>query len=291
MPEQRPRILIIGAGYVGLEAARRFQDAGYEAVLARRSALAQPGFRSLVCDVTDREGVRALPEAQAILYAVSAGESSEQAYEQAYSIGVKNVVDACLAQRERPRFYLVSSTSVYAEAAGGEVDETSTDLVRQGASRFIVLGEDLLLRSGLDGAILRCGGIYGPGRTSFLQRVQDGLERLKPAQPSYTNRIHRDEIGAIALFLERKRSPGMQIVNAVDKISSSRDEVIQWLAQELGVKAPLEDGTAAARERGAGKRVNSGKLQEMGYSYLYPSFREGYAPLLNSLELERRPRR
>lgn len=43
------------------------------------------------------------------------------------------------------------------------------------------------------GTALRLGGIYGPGRTSLVEKVRAGDAECTP-EPSWTNRIHRDDV-------------------------------------------------------------------------------------------------
>ncbi|MEK7854608.1 MAG: hypothetical protein AAB288_00845, partial [Acidobacteriota bacterium] len=180
------------------------------------------------------------------------------------------------------RFYLSSSTSAYAATQGEIVTEETTELSQKGSSRFIVKGERLLLDSGLDGAVLRYGGIYGPGRTSMIRRIRDRMETLTPNAVQYTNRIHCDDAAAIVAYVMEKSS-GMEIFNAVDAQAIPRDDVIAWVAKELGMAIEDYPKDLSVRKSKPHKRVISAKLRAIGYPYLYPSFREGYAPLIATL--------
>jgi len=63
--------------------------------------------------------------------------------------------------RGLPMVY-ISSTSVYAEAGGGWVDETSAVAEDDSRAMAMVTAERATLRAG--GTVVRCAGIYGPGR-------------------------------------------------------------------------------------------------------------------------------
>lgn len=272
-----PRILVAGAGYLGLAFAEISK--GSDVTLARRSPKASEDFRTVTCDFTDPSSFGALPEVDCVYYAVAADEATEAAYQKAYFQGLKNLVDHYEKQSEKPAFFYSSSTSVYA-ASEGELCYEDSPLVQGGLSRFMAEGERYLLDSKLRGTVLRYGGLYGPGRTSFLKRVQQGLESLTPQSPHFTNRIHQaDAVGMVAFLFERQE-PG--IFNAVDREPSLRDDVVRFVAEELGLEAsklPIAD-----QKIGRGhKQVRSDKIQKLGYSFEVPSYREGYRALIRSL--------
>lgn len=273
----KPRLLIIGAGYIGQALADRVQSQ-WDVFTARRSP--REDRNSVVCDVSRPETLKDLPDVDAIFYAVAADESSDEAYKKAYADGLGNVLAAYA--RRRPRFILASSTSVYAENQGGWVHEDDGVLVTTGPSRFIVEGEKALLASGFPGAILRFGGLYGPGRTAFARRILNREEPLSRGVSAFANRTHRDDAIGIAAFLLDDKSPAMRVINAVDSEPAGRNEVILWMLDHLGMDRqgyPEVEGPVKGLHRGH-KRISNERIRKLGYSFLYPSYREGYAALL-----------
>ncbi|MBC7662092.1 MAG: NAD-dependent epimerase/dehydratase family protein [Chitinophagaceae bacterium] len=274
-----PKLLIAGAGYLGLALAESLRGSDTKCYLARRSPLEVEGCITVACDFTDPSTLVQLPMVESIYYAVAADSRSEEAYEKAYFIGLQNLIHHYQQRGLAPRFYLSSTTSVYAASNGERVSENERNLVSATPSRHMVRGEQLLLQSGFQGAILRYGGIYGPERTGMLRRVRDKLEVLAPNAPQYTNRIHRDDAVGIAKFLMGKPTDGMMILNAVDQEASLRDDVIRYVLKALQMKEddyPFDLTQVSASH----KRVDSTKLQSLGYRYIFPSYREGYASLL-----------
>lgn len=271
-----PRILVAGAGYLGLAFAEISK--GSEVTLARRSPKTTEGFRTVACDFTDPSTFEVLPEVDCIYYAVAADGASEEAYEKAYFVGLRNLVDHYQKQDKKPAFFYSSSTSVYA-AADGEPCFEDSPLVETGLSRFMVEGERYLLNSALRGTVLRYGGLYGPGRTSFLRRVSEGLESLTPQYPHYTNRIHQADAVRMVAFLYEQKAEG--IFNAVDQAPALRDDVIRFVAQEVGIDPSTLPISEQKPTRGH-KHVRSDKIQKLGYSFEVPSYREGYRPLIQS---------
>lgn len=273
-----PRVLVAGAGYLGMALAERMKDSAV--TLARRSAIETAGFKAYRCDFSDADTLRALPEFDLVYYAASADKGTDEAYEKAYFTGLKNLVDHFKTRAVRPAFFYSSSTSVYA-ADQGEICTETAPLTQSGPSRHMVRGEAYLLESGLRASVLRYGGIYGPGRTSFLQRVRVGLEALTPGHVRYMNRIHQADAVGLVPFLFEKEANG--IFNAVDQEPTIRDEVILWVAEALGLPRETIPLSSTPPSRGH-RRVVSTQIQDLGYRFQMPSFREGYLPLLATLD-------
>jgi nucleoside-diphosphate-sugar epimerase len=141
----------------------------------------------------------------------------------------------------------------------------------------------LLADSGFEHCVLRCGGIYGPGPTRLIDTVAAGTASFDPTEPSYTNRIHADDVAGAAAFLLFHPAPG-RLVLGVDEEPAELGDVLTWLANELGVAPPTAGVSDAGRARrsASNKRVNSEKLRQLGFRLRYPTYREGYAELLRA---------
>lgn len=273
-------ILIVGAGYVGGSLADRLLAEGREVIILRRRAEHPPGSRLIQADLADGATLQGLPSCAQVVYCAAADSGSEEAYERAYLTGLRNLLQALPSP---PHVLYVSSTSVYAEAQGGWVDEDDSRLVRHGPSRFIVAGEEFAKEASSAATILRFGGIYGPGRSYFLRRVASGQELLYTGPVQYSNRIHRDDCVGILLHLLGRRDLWGTVYNGVDSEATDRNRVIHWMAEQLG--RPLEslartDDSSLIPHRG-NKRISNRKILASGYTYQYPSFREGYRELLD----------
>src|SRR5690606_4519627 len=103
---------------------------------------------------------------------------------------------------------------------------------------------DYARERGVKLAILRLGGIYGPGRSGF-DKLRDGTARpiAKPGQ--VFNRIHVADIGRTTALAAAARLEG--IFNLVDDAPAPPQEVILHAAALLGMTPPpVEDFAAAA---------------------------------------------
>jgi nucleoside-diphosphate-sugar epimerase len=272
------RILIAGCGYVGRALGSRLAEAGAEVWGLKRSTAADPdsGIRPILADLADPATLRDLPgDLDGVVYAASAGGSTPEAYEAAYLRGLENL----LADVTPRRLIFVSSTAVYGDRQGAWTDEESPAEPDHFSGRILLEAERIALGSSVPAVVLRLGGIYGPGRERLVREVAEG-RAARPAEPLFTNRIHRDDTaGAIAHLLELDRPE--EVYLGVDSEPVDLGAIYSWIAARLGLPEP-----ALAVEPGEGrlsrgsKRCSNARLLASGFSFLYPTFRDGYGELL-----------
>jgi hypothetical protein len=90
--------------------------------------------------------------------------------------------------------------------------------------------------------------------------------------------------GAICHLLTAGK-PG-EIYNTVDNDPVTQLEFFQWLSATLDRPMPPSAPADPNRKRGlTNKQVSNAKLIEAGYSFLYPTFREGYSSEIRRLGL------
>jgi nucleoside-diphosphate-sugar epimerase len=218
-----------------------------------------------------------------VFYTAAADERSDAAYQRAYVTGVARLVERLARMPAPPRRLLyVSSTSVYAQQDGEWVDETSPAEPAGFTGRRLLEGEACALAAPFPASVLRLGGIYGPGRSSLVERVRSGALRLPRGAPRWTNRIHRDDAaGALAHLAELDDTAPCHL--GVDSEPAPEAEVLAWLAARLGVTLVTDEEPSAgeAPRRAAGnKRCSNARLLATGFRFRYPTYREGYAALL-----------
>ncbi|NIC05374.1 NAD(P)H-binding protein [Billgrantia bachuensis] len=276
-------ILILGCGDIGMVLGRELLGAGHRVIGARRSAAALEGtgIEPLALDLVDEDALSALPDADYVVYILSADRFDEAAYRTAYRDGLKAVLRTYEGREEVPkRLFFVSSTSVYAQKEGERVDEESPAEAAGFSGTVMREAEQALRESALAGTTVRFSGIYGPGRDRLIRQVQEG--RIAPkAPPMYSNRIHRDDCAGVLahlIGLDMAGKPLDDLYLASDCAAEPLHEVMLWLAGQLKVE-PTEVIQAPLRKR-ASKRCDNSRLLETGYVFRYPSYREGYAQVM-----------
>lgn len=283
------RILIAGAGYVGTALVKALVADGIEVYALRRRVDEADGALGtspqwIRADVGDPSSLRDLPpDLDAVVYLVSSGGRSETAYRQAYVEGPGNLLRALGRAPRQPRFLFASSTAVYGDAGGAWVDEDTPTEPAGFTGRILLEGERLVLDSGPDSRVVRFSGIYGPGRTRLIDRVRSGEARCLGAA-DWTNRIHRDDCAGFLRHLLRASSEH-RVFLASDDEPADRCDVYRWLARRLGAPEPQVEASEEVSDRRArNKRCRNARLRESGYRLLYPTYREGYAMMLDAEE-------
>jgi nucleoside-diphosphate-sugar epimerase len=271
---------------VGQPLAEKLAEAGHEVFGLSRKP---PGFGGgrivpLACDITRRDEVKKIPRAyDAVVNTASSSKGGVEEYHSVYFEGTRNL----LAHLQFQKYVWTSSTSVYAQSDGGIVTEESPAEPLVATSRILRETEELLLRDS-HGIVLRFAGIYGPDRGHLFQQYLRGEARLHGEGGRWLNMIHReDAVGAIGAVLEKGRAG--EIYNVTDNEAVTERDFFAWLAQQLKRDLPpaVSEADLAGRKRGVtNKRVSNCKLREqLGYGFLYPTFREGYASEISRLGL------
>lgn len=277
------RTLIAGCGYVGTALGLLLAAEGHTVFGLRRNLAALPvGITSVRADFSVPLPPDVIPaNLDAVVCAASPGGSSDEAYRTAYVNGPRYLISA-LQGEGVGRLVLVSSTGVYGQKNGEWVDEGSpTEPVGTSGQRLLE-GENLVLGGPFPATVLRLGGIYGPGRDGMIERA---LSNPVPEDdpPQYTNRIHRDDCAGALRHLLLIPDPE-PIYLGVDYEPADRLTVAEWLADRSGKVLPRNPTTSrdAPRNRPGrtNKRCSNERLLHSGYEFRYPTFREGFAALL-----------
>jgi nucleoside-diphosphate-sugar epimerase len=177
-------------------------------------------------------------------------------------------------------FIYISSTGVYGQVTGGEVDEDSPCQPTREGGRACLAAEQVLKDSPLAdrSIILRLAGLYGPHR---IPRSKDLLAGLPIDAPSagWLNLIHVEDAARIVLLAEQNAEPPKLYVVS-DGHPVVRGDYYRELARLLGAAPPRfvdppADSPAAARAA-SDKRVNPRRMfAELSPVLHFPSYQEG----------------
>jgi len=304
LPPRKQRVLLAGCGYVGTRLGTRLAERGDVVWGLRRTPAGLPSsIRPIAADLLDSRLAEELPEVDQVVYAAAADSSSPEGYRGAYLDGVQNLLNSLEEKGVRiKRFVFLSSTAVYGEAGGEWVDEDTPPSPEGFRGEILLRGEEAaheaIRRFGPGEAravVLRLGGIYGPTRTRLLNRVRTGEARCREGVAEWSNRIHRDDAAGAALHLLDHPAPAT-IYIGVDNEPVPICEVYRYVARQMGVPEPglRPDRNDAGGEGNSspaggsdsqaietGKRCSNLRLRESGYSFLVPTFREGYSAMIS----------
>ena len=186
----------------------------------------------------------------------------------------------------------LSTTGVYGDRQGGEVDESSDRIPASERGRRRVMAEDAWLtlwkEHGIPVHIFRLAGIYGPGRNA-LETVRQGRARRIHRPGQVFGRIHLDDIVQTLVASIAHPNPGAAY-NLADDEPAPPDEVIAHACELLGVEPPALQEFDAVKDNlspmalsfyGESKRVSNRRIQEeLGVRLKWPTYREGLKGLL-----------
>jgi len=185
----------------------------------------------------------------------------------------------------------LSSTGVYGDHRGGWIDETTPTVPahsRGGARVKAELAWQALGRErNCPVAILRLGGIYGPGQNAFVRLLAGRAHRIdKPGHVS--NRIHVADIAQAIESAFARRYEG--VVNVTDGSPASPNEQIEYAAGLLGIEPPPLMPFDEAKRRlspflmsfyeGCARVRNDKLKRELGVTLRHPDYRTGLQALL-----------
>lgn len=284
------RALIIGCGYVGLALGHRLSASGVEVHGMRRTSdgdaeLISAGIHPVRGDLTRPEDLHALAGGfDWVVNTVSSSRGGADAYRDVYLGGAKNLV-AWAAGRGLQKLVYTSSTSVYAQTDGLTVDESSPAEPAGDTGRLLVETENVFLNAARNGSlpavVLRVGGIYGPGRGHLFHQFLAGEARSEPKGGRWLNMIYRDDV-ASAIEAALRHGKAGEIYNAVDDEPVRQGAFLEHIARETCRPLPPPASSETPdrpRKRGiTNKRVSNRRLKsELGWTPVFPTFREGYA--------------
>lgn len=273
--------LIIGCGYLGRHIAALWCAQNHRVFATTRSMARADEWRALglqpiLCDVLDPASLRSLPPVESIAYCIGLDRSTGVSMHSLYVGGLANVLAAVL--RPAPRFVYVSSTSVYGQTEGEEVDESATAEPQEESGK-VTLEAEQLLRARLPSAvILRFSGIYGPDRLMRRQAIKSGEPIVGDAE-KWLNLIHVEDGGLVVMAADERAAPG-SLYNVSDGAPVRRRGFYTKLAEILGAPPPrfVQPPTGAvvpSHERGHRRVVSRRMRVELGVTLRYPDHEAG----------------
>jgi len=237
----------------------------------------------LMFDGTSRALADAIAHADALLISAAPTEGRDP---------VLAILAEAIARAPRlSALVYLSSLGVYGDSGGAWIDETAPTLAahaRRGGARIDAerSWRTLGAQRNLPVAILRLGGIYGPGQNGMVRLLRGTAQRV--AKPGHvSNRIHVHDIAQAIDAAFAQRADGL--FNVVDDEPASPSEQIAFAAQLLGIEPPPEIPYAEAHKvlsslalsfyEGCIRARNDKLKSVLGVTLRYPTYREGLRAL------------
>lgn len=278
-----PSVLIAGCGDIGGRLASQLLAEQWRVHGLRRTVSHLPsGVLGVAGDLFSKQCPADWPKGSLdyLVYSAAATEHDEAGYRAAYVQGLQHVLSWLKQHGQQPRRLLfVSSSSVFGQQNGEWIDEASPTEAGGYSGRVMLEAEQVALDSGIAATRVRLTGIYGPGREWLLSQVRQGY-RVVADPPLYANRIHADDAARLLAFLLKADHEGIALEDCyigVDDAPAPLAEVVGWLREFMGVTQWAED---ASVRRAGSKRCSNARAKALGWTPRYPSFREGYAAIL-----------
>jgi nucleoside-diphosphate-sugar epimerase len=256
-------LLIVGAGYLGSEIARQAGD--HPVVTTTKSG----GGPHEACDLSSSDDVAALarrhPVPEVVIHCASSGRGGAEVYCEVFIQGAQNLA------RSFPDSHLIltSSTSVYHQTDGSEVDEASLTRPIRETSQLLLEAEQIILGTG--GTVARLAGLYGPGRSVILRKFLEGNAAIEEDGRRILNQIHVEDAASAVLHLALQKTKGL--FNVSDDRPLSQLECYQGLAEHFRLPLPPVGEKNTSRKRAwTHKAVQNHKIRATGWHPRFPCF-------------------
>jgi NAD dependent epimerase/dehydratase family enzyme len=278
---------IVGCGDIGRRVASLLLSKqqgvhSWSKTIASRSVCQRMGLIAHCCDFDKTFEARELTPNSDILYTVpppSAGRQDSR---------LKNFLRSLDTEKVQ-RFILISTTGVYGDCAGAEVDETTPINPRAERAVRRADAEEKLAQwakmNDINYLILRVPGIYAKDRLP-LSRLQAGTPVLEQRSAPWTNRIHADDLATVCCAALRSTISG-EIINITDDKASTMTDYFFAVADFAEIPRPPQISMLEAQQSLSpgmlsylieSRRVSNAKMKRLlDVRLRYPTLAHGLA--------------
>ena len=274
------QILILGCGYLGtrlIKAAEGLNltiDALSRNAETCRSLKQSSAANILHYNLADPEWHKQVNprDYAAVILCVGSAQSNPQGYRESYLEGTQSLINWAADAFEGHLIY-TSSISVYGDADGAWVDESTPPSPENWRGEIILKSEQLLLRAFPNQSLIfRLGGLYGPGRNRFLRSRRQASP--DPSTDPYLNLIHLHDAADALLNAIRFPAIHHRLYNLTDNHPVKRSELRKFL-QIHNPTTQNQEESVSTRTNGApspNRRVRSSLIcEDMNWKPAHPS--------------------
>ena len=272
------RILILGYGSLGQTFFRLF-GTRYEVRGVKRTALVKDACPIVQMSIQSETVLPHLAWADVILFSPSSGGGDLKIYKDTYLTNMEFVLGLIHNHGIRiQHFVLMGSTGVYPRAAEGVWGETAGIPIETPKQETLRSTEETLAASGLPATILRCGGMYGDGRSNFSRYLREGRIKTTDMSRQYISLVHQDDVcRVIHCVIQEKHVT--EIYNVLDDSHLRKEDLQRMIAAEAGI--PIVDTGEPPSE--PDRLIPNTKLKDrLAYEFQYkmtPRFLKDHLPM------------
>lgn len=275
------QVLILGCGDIGTRVGLSLLERNWRVAAARRNPEQLPGqFDRYEVNLIDPASFAGLNTVAPDYVVVT---PTPQSYDPAgYQAGFAGVAKTLASQKwiaQCRRVIWVSSTRVYSESDGGWVDEHSPLNLDEPQASSMIAGEAAIRRAST-ATIIRPAGVYGDPQGMLMRRIRAGEGGATGAL--YGNRIHRVDLSRLIVHCLERDHAGESVpptVVGADHDQTPTHEIEDWLADQIGVTLIRPSHSSRSR---AHRRCLNALLERIGFTFSYPTWRQGYRAALDA---------
>lgn len=288
------KILIVGSGDIARRVLSHLAHSHCVFAVLRDAGRAAEwraaGARPLLADLDDRASLQRLSGlADLVLHLAPPPNQGRN------DTRTRNLLAALGKGKSLPRrLVYVSTTGVYGDCGGAEIDETRRlHPQSQRAARRVDAERRLRdwgKRNGVAVSILRAPGIYAADRLP-VERLNKALPALNRADDVFTNHIHADDLAA-ACIAALGRGRANRVYNAVDDSDLRMADYFDRVAAALGLANPPRISRGEAEKllspiqmsfMRESRRIGNRRLKkELKLRLAYPTVDAGIAAAVSS---------
>ncbi|MBC2604711.1 NAD-dependent epimerase/dehydratase family protein [Pelagicoccus albus] len=261
------RLLVLGYGYLGRFLVEEALNVGMQVLAVSRNPdtlreLEKTGAETF-CGMVDDSAWHEVAgeDVDFAVNCVSSAGGGLAGYRQSYVDGNKSFCAWAKGYGFAGTAVYTSSVSAYGDAGGDWVDEVSAPLPGNERGEIVRESERVFLEGmpTTSKVVLRLAGLYGPGRHLLLNRLSDSPKELPGWGDYFLNLVRIEDVVSAIWSCFSLEGDLAGVYGVVDDRPVLKQELVSWLAGELGLEVPVFTGQADQSGRSARRLGESGR--------------------------------
>ncbi|XOV79644.1 MAG: sugar nucleotide-binding protein [Aestuariibacter sp.] len=261
------KVVVIGAGWLGLPLAKQLSSRGHEVIVTKRKPEECEHFSEV-------QGLPAIPYqlgmafpeelADAEIYIINIAPGRSTMEREQFVLDMQRLFTSCLQGKGHMLF--VSTTSVYGERERTIIETSETEPLTESALAHVELENWLQQEAKKRSTIIRLAGLLGEDRNPVQHFAG---KRDITAAHKVVNFVHREDVMAAIVAVIEKKHWG-HVFHLCSTEHPTRLAYYKWAAQQLYLKEPhfMDE----SKQEPSGKLVDaSNTINVLGVTLKYPS--------------------